>query len=386
MTAYTNRERMLATLAGERLDYIPSWFMGFFNTAMTRRIVPPELLTADLNYYPEHGSYGFAAHPQSELEKTIAYNCYVDRVAVGVGWGANCSFGHGGPGEFNSRVVEQTPEGCIIEYETGARERHNFFPQFTHPVSRPIRTMEDLDRMVLPDVDDPGRWQGFAADVAFYKSRGEYTVGWINGFFSGGHYFFQDYQDCLSGLLLEPELSSRLTRLLGEWNLGAARHMLDAGVDCIALCDDLGSSKNMLISPRIYKRLFLPWHGALADLVHSYGAALHLHSHGNINLVLDQVVGAGIDMLNPLDPTEGMDLADIRARHPRLTLVGGMDKYIYDQDLDEIEARLRRSAEIAGHAGRFILMDTGGIPDTVDTEKYLAFRSISRRVRGQPES
>jgi hypothetical protein len=34
-------------------------------------------------------------------------------------------------------------------------------------------------------------------------------------------------------------------------------------------------------------------------------------------------VATGIDMLNPLDRTDGMDLAAIRERHPRLTLVGG---------------------------------------------------------------
>ena len=121
----------------------------------------------------------------------------------------------------------------------------------------------------------------------------------------------------------------------------------------------------------------------MVDLAHGYGAAIHMHSHGNINLVLDLIVGTGVDMLNPLDPTEGMDLASIRARYPRLTLVGGMDKFIFDQDLDEIEARLRRAVNVCGRGGRFILMDTGGIPETVNRPAFEAFRALSRRVRGQ---
>jgi len=48
-----------------------------------------------------------------------------------------------------------------------------------------------------------------------------------------------------------------------------------------------------------------------------------MHSHGNIDAILDDVVGAGVNMLNPLDSTDGMDLAETRQRHPRLTLVGG---------------------------------------------------------------
>ena len=386
MTTATNRERMRATLAGEVLDYIPTWVMGFFNAATTRRLVPAELLPSDLNYYPEHGTYGFSAHSPAELDRIIAYNRYVDQVAVGVGWGANFCFGHAGPGEFNSRVVERTADGCVIEYETGARERHNFAPQFTHPVSRPVLAIDDVERLGLPDPDDPARWQGFAADASYLKAKGEYTVGWVNGFFSGCHYFFLDYQDFLADLLLEPLLVERLLARLGDWNLRAARHMLEAGVDCVGFCDDLGSSGSMLISPALYRRYFLPWHAALAETVHSFGGALHMHSHGNINAILDQVVGAGVDMLNPLDATDGMDLADIQRRYPHLTLVGGgIDKFLYDRSLDEIEAGLRRSIGRVGRRGRFLVMDPGGIPDNLDGARYQAIRRISRKVRGQPD-
>ena len=111
-----------------------------------------------------------------------------------------------------------------------------------------------------------------------------------------------------------------------------------------------------------------------------------MHSHGNINAILDQVVGAGVDMLNPLDATDGMDLADIQRRYPHLTLVGGgIDKFLYDRSLDEIEAGLRRSIGRVGRRGRFLVMDPGGIPDNLDGARYQAIRRISRKVRGQPD-
>ena len=105
MTTATNRERIRATLAGDVLDYIPNWSIGFFNAATVRRLVAAELLPSDLNYYPEQEAYGFAAHSQAELDKAVAYNQYIDQVAMGVGWGANFCFGHAGPGEFNSRAI-----------------------------------------------------------------------------------------------------------------------------------------------------------------------------------------------------------------------------------------------------------------------------------------
>ena len=91
-------------------------------------------------------------------------------------------------------------------------------------------------------------------------------------------------------------------------------------------------------------------------------------------------------MLNPLDSTDGMNLGGIRERHPRLTLVGGgIDKFMYDRPLGEIEAGLRRSIDAAGRRGRFAVMDPGGIPDTLDRARYQAIRRIGRRARGQPD-
>jgi uroporphyrinogen decarboxylase len=381
----TNRERMQATLAGEILDYVPAWTMGFFNAATIRQLIPAELLVDDVVVWPEEDAYGFGPHKTADLDKLMAFNRHIDRVAIGVGQGANHSFGHGGPGEFNARVIEKVAgEYRILEYETGAKAKINYRPHFYHLFDMPVQSIVDVERIALPDPEDAERWRGFSEDLAYLKARGEYTVGWVNGFFSGCHYFFCDYQDFLISLITEPELVDRILSKLGNWNLKAAQVMLEAGVDCVGFVDDLGSGDNLLFRPELYDRFFFPWHRALCDLVHSYGAHVHMHSHGNINRILDRIVETGIDMLNPLDPTERINLEATKERFGQhLTLVGGMDKYIFDQDLDEIEARLRRSVSVGAQGGRFILMDTGGIPENITREKFDAFLEISRQVRGQ---
>lgn len=382
-TNITNRERMQATLAGEILDYVPSWTQAFFNEATVRRLIPAELLPKDLERLPEKDISQFAPHSEQELDKLVAFNQHIDKVVVGVGRGTNL-FGHGGPGEFKGWVTEKTSTYQIVEYETGARARINYHPHFYHLFDMPVRGIADGEALELPDPESPRRWQGLRQDVAYLKARGEYTVGYLNGFFSGCHYFFCDYQDFMISLVSDHELVEVVVTRLGEWNLKAARMMLEAGVDCISLADDLGSDQTLLFSPTLYDRFFFPWHRALCDLAHSYGVHVHLHSHGNITKILDRLVDTGIDMLNPLDQTEGMDLAAIKGRYgKRLTLVGGMNKFIFDQDLPEIERCLRRSVVIGREGGRFILMDSGGIPDTISREKFGAFLDISRWVRGQ---
>ncbi len=382
-TDITNRERMQATLAGKILDYVPSWTQSFFNEATVRRLMPAELLPEHLGKYPEEGCSPFDPLSKHELDKLMALNQHIDKMVAGVGHGTNL-YGHGGPGEFVGWVIKRTSTHRIVAYETGAKAKINYDPHFYHLFDMPVKRSADGEAIELPDPEAPNRWRGFREDVAYLKAKGEYTVGYLNGFFSGCHYFFCDYEDFMLSLAADHELVDRLVDKLGTWNLEAARMMLEAGVDCISLADDLGSDQALLFSPDLYDRCFFRWHKALCDLAHAHGAHVHLHSHGNINKILDRIVGTGIDMLNPLDQTEGMDLAAIKRRYgERLTLVGGMDKFIFDQELPEIERRLRRSVEIGKPGGRYILMDAGGIPETLSREKFDAFLEISRRVRGQ---
>ncbi len=382
MAEWTNRERMRATLAGEAADYVPAWIMGFFNIATIRNLIPAELVPAEPGPRPEVHPFGYEALPDAEIDRLVAFNGYFDRVATAAGHGANNGFGHGGPGEFNSFVVEHTDEYNIIEYETGAKAKVQFTPHFYHLFDMPVKTLADLEKVKLPDPEAPARWAGFREDVRRLKARGEYVIGWVNGIFSGLHYFYMDYQDVMAALLLDPDLIREMVNRLTDWNLRAARMLLESGVDCVGFVDDMGSGENLLFRPALYDRFFFDYHRQMCDLVHSYGAHVHMHSHGNINKILPRIVESGVDMLNPMDPIEGMDLPAIKERFPKLTVVGGMDKFIWDQELPEIEERLTRSVKAAG-PGRFILMDTGGVPENMTREKFASFVEISRRARGQ---
>jgi uroporphyrinogen-III decarboxylase len=378
----TNRERMLATIDGEMIDYVPSWTSSFFNPATVQRLMPVDLWAEEFDRFSTDGQTAFAAFNEQILDKLIAFNRHIDRAVAGVGRGGNV-FGHGGPGEFVGIVVEETSDYQIIEFETGAKAKLNFQPHFYHHFDMPVQDLGDLETLELPDPQALHRWDGFRRDVAYLKARGEYTVGYLNGFFSSCHYYFCDYQEFMMALAVNQELVERLVARLGQWNLEAARMMCEAGVDCISLADDLGSSGSLLFSPELYDRFFFPWHRALCDLAHSYRVHVHLHSHGNIMPILDRIVETGIDMLNPLDQTEGMDLAGIKDRYgDRLTLVGGLDNFFFDQELPEIERRLQQAVEIGSQGGRFILLEPGGIPETISREKYDAYIEISRRVRG----
>jgi uroporphyrinogen decarboxylase len=300
-----------------------------------------------------------------------------------LGKGANLAFGHGGPGEFFLRLVERTADGLVLEGETGVLVKVQFHPHFYHTYSHPIETSQDLKGFELPDPSDPDRYEGFAADARYLKSKGEYVLGSLNGFFSGIHYSLMEYQRTLIALVLEPDLIHEMLERLGNWNLTAASEMVRAGADCIAFCDDLGFKDSLFFSPDMYRTFFKPWHKKLCETVHALGAAVHLHSHGAITPILDDLAECGFDFINPFDPVEGFEIERVlRNYSKRFIVTGGFPTVFWQWEADRQKTYLARLSALGRQYGRLIFMDSGGVPEDVQSTDFERILKVSRRLRG----
>lgn len=53
-----------------------------------------------------------------------------------------------------------------------------------------------------------------------------------------------------------------------------------------------------------------------------------MHSHGNINKIIRCLYDIGIDILNPLDPYDGMNVVELIEKYgDMITFVGGINKF-----------------------------------------------------------
>lgn len=381
----TERDNFLACLAGEVYEYVPVWLMGFENEDIARTALPGVRLPDNLSHNPERTDYPWDRITDAERERTLAYNRAILKPVACVGWGANMPLGHGGPGEFHFRLLELKENERLLMCETGAKRLVRKHPHFYKDFDYPLGTAADVDRLDLPDPHDPARYRGFAEDAAFFKAAGYIAGANLNGFFSGPHYFCLEYQQFLMELLLDPENAKRLIDTVGAWTFTAAEEVLARGAECLVLCDDLGSADNLLISPELYETWILPWHRRLCDLAHEHGAAVHLHSHGNINRILPLVLSAGVDMLDPFDTHEHMDLPAFLEAHPasRTIPVGGLHKFFFTWDRDRQNEWLTTLFARTKGKGRWMLMDPGGVPDgtSPETVDFLINRLAELRRR-----
>ncbi len=366
------RENFYAFLKGKDYETVPVWLMGFENEDVARNLNSEYDFPVNLSHNPERENYPWDRITDEERKRTVTYNQALLKPVVVVGCGANMPLGHGGPGEFHFDLIELKENERTLICETGCKRLLKKNPHFYMDFDYPMKTVADLDKLKLPDPRDPLRYKGFEEDVRYFKEAGFFTGANLNGFFSGPHYFCIDYQEFLMSILLEPKQTKKLIDTVGEWNIAAAEELLSRGVDCIVMCDDFGSADNLLASPEVYEKWIFPWHKKLCDLAHEHEAYIHIHSHGNINKILPAVLSTGVDMLDPFDMNESMDLVEfLNTRGSGGTIpVGGLHKQFFDWDRDTQNSYLKSLFDRAKKAGRWILMDPSGIPETVGKETY----------------
>jgi len=102
-----------------------------------------------------------------------------------------------------------------------------------------------------------------------------------------------------------------------------AKPFVDAGVDAIALGQDYGFNSGPFVSPATFARIYAPALRRRCEIVHGLGVPCLFHSCGNNRLILDQMVDAGIDAYQAIQPVERIEEIK-RLFGNRLTLWGGV--------------------------------------------------------------
>jgi len=113
----------------------------------------------------------------------------------------------------------------------------------------------------------------------------------------------------------------------------------------------------------------------ICDLCHEKGLKVIFHSDGYIMDILDSLVAAGVDGINPVEKAAGMDIYQIRRRHPQLTIVGGVDvtHMLRTAPPMEIRRETRRIINEVGAEGRLLIGSSTEVGNDIPLTNYLAF-------------
>ena len=120
--------------------------------------------------------------------------------------------------------------------------------------------------------------------------------------------------------------------------------------------DDIAYKNSTLFSPAWLRRHWVPRLARLNAAWHDRNTYCLFHSDGRLWGVLDDLVAAGIDGLNPLEVLAGMTVGEVRRRYPQLFLTGGIDvsQLLPLGTPDEVRAACRTAIAEAEGRGYFL--------------------------------
>jgi uroporphyrinogen decarboxylase len=130
----------------------------------------------------------------------------------------------------------------------------------------------------------------------------------------------------------------------------------------------------------MYRDLLKPVHKRACDCAHARGVKVELHSCGNVEPLIPDLIEIGVDALNPVEVKAGMDPVELKRRYgDRLTLHGGINAALYG-DTARLHAQMRAVIPELKRNGGYILSSDHSVPDSVSFEEFKSFVALAKEL------
>lgn len=186
----------------------------------------------------------------------------------------------------------------------------------------------------------------------------------------------------LLDVLEEPEWCADMFATYTDLLLAVLQRGLATGLrpDGLFLVEDMAFKTSLLIGPRTWDALLRPCYERIGALLRRHGIRFLMHSDGRMWDLLPRLIAVGVEALNPFECAAGMDIAELRRRHPRtLTCFGNLSVAGLLGGRAALEAELQRKIPFATGGG-FILHSDHSIPFGVRYEQYRWARDRAQQI------
>jgi len=279
-------------------------------------------------------------------------------------------------------------EGCVTDDDAGSEWRVSGQSQWR--TKRPFRTVEDLAKFEpwepneawLRDQDIPSH---MAAREAFAPLT-MYVPGGGCGFHAArDHVGFELFAVGLYDARADIE---RIVECFRNDAVARAKAYAEANLcPMYFIGDDVAYKNKLMFSPKMMRELFIPCLEACCRPLKEAGIQVIFHSDGDVTSLMDDMIEAGIDGINPIEPLAGMDIGHLKRRYgDRLVLVGNVD---CSQTLplgtpEDVREAVRECVRAVSPGGGHFIGSSSEVVPATPLENVLAFYEACREYGRYP--
>lgn len=225
---------------------------------------------------------------------------------------------------------------------------------------RNAKTLSELEQYPMADI---GRWDysGMPPAVKAAHAEGKIVIGMVGHMYETA-WQIRGYEEFLMDMMTQPAWAECLLERIAQNNMIIATAAARAGADELLCGDDVANQQALMFPPELWRRMMLSRWSKIWAEVKRINPAMRLwyHSDGNITAIVDELVKAGLDVLNPVQP-ECMDTDALYKKFGRrLTFHGliGTQSTMPFGTPKSVRARVKEVIEKYGRNGGLILAPT----------------------------
>ena len=224
---------------------------------------------------------------------------------------------------YDGYLTAEDKKGVVTEW--GICLEPSSVAHFTHMVG-PLRNSEsprDVERFPLPDFLEDYRWEGVEEKIAEQKHLDKIVFPGIYGGYDSGDnenataafmdifessWYLRGLDQMLMDFYENEEFAEALLDKVTALKCALAERWTRAGVDILITADDVGAQNNLLMSAGMYRKWIKPRLKKVIDAAKAVNPDIMIfyHSDGNILDIIPDLIEAGVEILNPIQP-ECMD-------------------------------------------------------------------------------
>jgi uroporphyrinogen decarboxylase len=287
------------------------------------------------------------------------------------------------------------PGTTIDEFGVKWRQAHFEGGFYWEVVESPLAeaSISDIGSHPWPDPLDSGRFEGLAEEVKHLYHNTPYALLGDCGFknFFEPCWSILGMERALIELVADQEFYRALFDVLYEINVAATKRFLEITgpyLTAIRTSDDLATQDSLLMSPKTYRTLIKPYHTRYLAMIKEWtDAKIFFHSCGNVVPLLDDLIEAGVEVLNPVQATTWDDPTGVKARYgDRLSFWGGIDsqRVLPHGTPEEVREEVRLRIQQFGPGGGYVAGSVHLMQADVPPQNVIALSEAVRELGVYP--
>lgn len=300
----------------------------------------------------------------------------------------------------DKEVVFRSGFGCTVR-KVFSRIEQGYIAAMPQFIEFPIKDASEYARFQFDDPAHPGRYWGVRTD---FLSGDGYTP--LPPFVDALAADYDDFciwgnvcdpfetlwrvrgpEDALVDLVLNPAEVKEFAERTTDFMIETGKEQIKHGVSGIFIFGDVAYHKGMLFSPKIWREIFFPCLSRMCHAFHSLGVYTIYHGCGaNPDQLIEWLIEAGVDALDPLEVKAGMDVVALKAKFGDcLSFVGGIDNHtaLPSPDQRVLAREIERKLE-AAKGGGYIIGSDHSLPATVPPANYEFYLRTVRELGRYP--